>query len=72
MAKKKKKKKAKRAGDDMVRLDLVESVLYQETSCVAHEDVPLLMKVLYEEAGYTVPKSIEDEIRENARLRGDE
>lgn len=65
------KKKSKRGGE-MIRLDLVESVLYRETSCVAHEDVPVLMAVLYEECGLPVPAGIAEEIRENARARGDE
>lgn len=62
----------KRAGSEEIRLDLVESVLYRETSCIAHEDVPVLMAVLYKEIGLPVPARIEREIRENARARGDE
>jgi hypothetical protein len=74
MAKKKSKAKktAKRLGGETIRLDLVESVLYRETSCVAHEDVPLIMSCLYEEVGLPVPAGIAEEIRENARARGDE
>lgn len=52
-------------------IELVEEVLREENSCIASEDVPLIMRTLYARAGYPVPQSIEDEINQNTHDRGD-
>lgn len=58
-------------GEGFLHLSAIENTLRTETSCVAPEDVPLLMKVLYEKADVAFPKELQDEIDQNVCERGD-
>lgn len=50
----------------MAQIDLraVEDVLRRETSCIAPQDVAILLKALYEKAQVPFPRELQEEIDE--------
>jgi len=49
---------------DSISLRKLEDVLRQETGCVAAEDVPCLLRVIYAAVGIALPSRIAEEIEE--------
>jgi len=52
-------------------LEKLEDILYREEMCIASVDVPLLMKVIYEEFGVALPRRLKKDVADSlAELEG--
>ena len=54
-----------------INLDLLTEILFEETSCIANDDVPVLLDVIYSRIGLKTPQFIIDEIDAQRVGRGD-